>query len=170
MSNAGYYPVPMVFSQRNSPASEPGQRVFSVSPGTAGNRLDCWLAECLPAVSRARIQAAIRSGGVLLNGAPAKASQIVRADDEIVWRQRAVTPCESAQAEVMPLEVLFEDDVLAILNKSAGMVVHSGAGQRGGILVSGVLYHFGSLWHGRMCGMLRFHRAFSHSPSRLWRA
>ena len=55
MSNAGYYPVLVIFSQRNSPASEPGQRIFSVSPGTAGNRLDRWLAECLPAVSRARI-------------------------------------------------------------------------------------------------------------------
>ncbi len=92
MSNAGYYPVLVIFSQRNSPASEPGQRIFSVSPGTAGNRLDRWLAECLPAVSRARIQAVIRSSGVLLNGAPAKASHIVRADDEIVWRQPAVTP------------------------------------------------------------------------------
>src|SRR6476661_4276919 len=43
ISNAGYYPVLVIFSQRNSPASEPGQRVFSVSRGTAGNRLDCWL-------------------------------------------------------------------------------------------------------------------------------
>ena len=58
-----YYPALMIFSQRNSPASEPGQRIFSVSPGTAGNRLDRWLSECLPAVSRARIQAVIRSAG-----------------------------------------------------------------------------------------------------------
>jgi hypothetical protein len=49
--------VLVIFSQRNSPASEPGQRVFSVSPGTAGNRIDRWLSECLPTVSRARIQA-----------------------------------------------------------------------------------------------------------------
>jgi hypothetical protein len=59
MNNAGYYPVLAIFSQRNSPASEPGQRIFSVSPGTAGNRLDRWLSECLPSVSRARIQAVI---------------------------------------------------------------------------------------------------------------
>ena len=63
MNNVGYYPVLVIFSQRNSPASEPGQRIFSVSPGTAGNRLDRWLSECLPAVSRARIQAVIRSAG-----------------------------------------------------------------------------------------------------------
>ena len=131
---AVYYPVLMIFSQRNSPASAPGERVFSVSSATAGNRLDRWLAECLPAVSRSRIQAVIRSGGVLLNGARAKASQIVRPDDEIVWREPALTPCESARAEEMPLEILFEDDVVAVLNKPAGMVVHPGAGHRGGDL------------------------------------
>lgn len=145
MSNADYYPVLMIFSQRNSPASEPGDRIFSVSRETAGNRLDRWLAGCLPAVSRSRIQAVIRSGGVLRNGAPAKASQVVRADDEIVWREPAIIPCESARAEDVPLEILFEDDVLAVLNKPAGMVVHPGAGHRGGTLVSGLLHHFGKL-------------------------
>ena len=94
---AVYYPALMIFSQRNSPASASGQRVFSVSSASAGNRLDRWLAECLPAVSRSRIQAVIRSGGVLLNGARAKASQIVRPEDEIVWREPALTPCESAR-------------------------------------------------------------------------
>jgi 23S rRNA pseudouridine1911/1915/1917 synthase len=142
---AGYYPVLMIFSQRNSPASQPGERIFSVSPADAGNRLDRWLAECLPAVSRSRIQAVIRSGGVLLNGVAAKASQIVRPDDVIVWREPAPTPCESARAEKMPLEILFEDDFLAVLNKPAGTVVHPGVGHRGGTLVSGLLHHFGKL-------------------------
>jgi 23S rRNA pseudouridine1911/1915/1917 synthase len=142
---AVYYPVLMIFSQRNSPTSESGERVFSVSSATAGSRLDRWLVECLPAASRSKIQAVIRSGGVLLNGAPAKASQIVRTDDEIIWREPALTPCESARAEEMPLEILFEDDALAVLNKPAGMVVHPGAGHRGGTLVSGLLHHFGKL-------------------------
>jgi 23S rRNA pseudouridine1911/1915/1917 synthase len=142
---AGYYPVLMIFSQRNSPASQPGERIFSVSPADAGTRLDRWLAECLPAVSRSRIQAVIRSGGVLLNGVAAKASQIVRPDDVIVWREPAPTPCESARAEKMPLEILFEDDFLAVLNKPAGTVVHPGVGHRGGTLVSGLLHHFGKL-------------------------
>jgi 23S rRNA pseudouridine1911/1915/1917 synthase len=133
------------FSQRNSPAAETGQRTFSVSAAGAGNRLDRWLAECLPTVSRARIQAVIRSGGVLLNGAPAKASQIVRVNDEIVWREPAVIPCESARAENLALAILFEDDVLAVLNKPAGMVVHPGPGHAGGTLVSGLLHHFDKL-------------------------
>jgi 23S rRNA pseudouridine1911/1915/1917 synthase len=142
---AGYYPVVMFFSQRNSPASPSGERIFKVSQANAGNRLDRWLAEYLPAVSRSRIQAVIRSGSVLLNGVAAKASQIVRADDEIVWREPALTPCESARAEKMPLEILFEDEFLAVLNKPAGLVVHPGAGHQGGTLVSGLLHHFGKL-------------------------
>jgi 23S rRNA pseudouridine1911/1915/1917 synthase len=142
---AVYYLVLMIFSQRNSPASASEQRVFSVSADTAGNRLDRWLTECLPAVSRSRIQAVIRTGGVLLNGARAKASQIVRTDDEIVWREPALAPCESARPEEMPIEILFEDDVIAVLNKPAGVVVHPGAGHRGGTLVSGLLHYFGKL-------------------------
>ena len=53
----------------------------------------------------------IRSGGVLLNGAPTKASQIVRVGDEILWREPPVIPCESAHAENLALTILFEDDV-----------------------------------------------------------
>jgi 23S rRNA pseudouridine1911/1915/1917 synthase len=145
MSNAGYYPVVMIISQRDSPASYTGERVFCVSSGAAGVRLDRCLAGCLPAISRSRIQTVIRSGGVLLNGAPAKASEIVRADDEILWREPAVIECASAHAQKMPLEILFEDEVLAVLNKPAGLVVHPGPGHEGGTLVSGLLHHFGSL-------------------------
>ena len=96
-------------------------------------------------ISRTRIQAVIRSGGVLLNGAPAKASEIVRAGDEVLWCESPPMRCESAQAQKMPLELLFEDDFLAVLNKPAGMVVHPGPGHKGGTLVSGLLHHFGSL-------------------------
>lgn len=145
MSNAGYYPVVMIISQRNSAASDAGSRVFSVPPEAAGDRLDRSLTRFLPGISRSRIQAVIRSGGVLLNGAPAKASEIVRAGDEIVWQEPAVIECASASAEEMSLEIFFEDELLAVLNKPAGMVVHPGPGHAGGTLVSGLLHHFGRL-------------------------
>lgn len=119
--------------------------MFSVSSELAGIRLDRCLAGFLPAISRSRIQAVIRSGGVLLNGAPGKASDIVRVDDEIVWREPAAVECESARAQEMPLEILFEDEVLAVLNKPAGIVVHPAPGHKDGTLVSGLLHHFGSL-------------------------
>ncbi|MGB8464199.1 MAG: RluA family pseudouridine synthase [Terrimicrobiaceae bacterium] len=135
----------MIFSQSNSPPSEVDERLFEVSSAAAGGRLDRCLAACLPAISRSRIQAVIRSGGVLLNGAPAKASEIVRAGDGILWREPLPMRCESADAQEMPLEILFEDDFLAVLAKPAGMVVHPGPGHKGGTLVSGLLHHFGSL-------------------------
>jgi 23S rRNA pseudouridine1911/1915/1917 synthase len=135
----------MIFSQRNSLSSDARERVFNVSPTAAGGRLDRCLAGYLPAISRSRIQAVIRSGGVLLNGAPAKASEMVRAGDEILWRESPPMRCESAQAQEMPLEILFEDNFLAVLSKPVGMVVHPGAGHKGGTLVSGLLHHFGSL-------------------------
>ena len=135
----------MIFSQSNSPPSEVDERLFEVSSAAAGRRLDRCLAACLPAISRSRIQAVIRSGGVLLNGAPAKASEIVRAGDGILWREPLPMRCESADAQEMPLEILFEDDFLAVLAKPAGMVVHPGPGHKGGTLVSGLLHHFGSL-------------------------
>jgi len=145
MSKFGLLSVVMIVSQRNSPASDARERVFSVSSAAAGVRLDRCLAGCLPAISRSRIQAVIRSGGVLLNGAPTKASEIVCADDKILWHEPAPIRCESARAQEMPLEILFEDDFLAVLSKPAGMVVHPGPGHEGGTLVSGLLHHFGSL-------------------------
>jgi 23S rRNA pseudouridine1911/1915/1917 synthase len=135
----------MIFSQRNSPPSEAGERLFQVSSAAAGGRLDRFLAGCLPAISRSRIQAVIRSGEVLRNGAPAKASEIVRAGDGILWREPPPIRCESADPQEMSLEILFEDDFLAVLSKPAGMVVHPSPGHRGGTLVSGLLHHFGSL-------------------------
>jgi 23S rRNA pseudouridine1911/1915/1917 synthase len=135
----------MIISQRNSAAAGAEAHVFSVPPSAAGTRLDRWLASYLPALSRSRIQAVIRSGGALLNGRRTKPSELVRAGDEILWRNPAVVSCESARAEEMSLEVLFEDDVLAVLNKPAGMVVHPGPGHSAGTLVAGLLHRFGSL-------------------------
>jgi 23S rRNA pseudouridine1911/1915/1917 synthase len=135
----------MIVSQRNSPSLDARESLFTVSSTAAGARLDRCLVGFLPAISRSRIQAVIRSGAVSLNGAPARASQIVRVGDEIVWREPLPARGESARAQEMPLEVLYEDDLLAVLNKPAGTVVHPGAGHKEGTLVSGLLHHFGSL-------------------------
>ena len=135
----------MIVSQRNSPLLDAKGSVFTVSSTAAGARLDRCLAGFLPELSRSRIQAVVRSGAVLLNGAPAKPSERVRVGDEIVWREPSSRRSESASAQEMPIEVLFEDDFLAVVNKPAGMVVHPGAGNREGTLVSGLLHHFGSL-------------------------
>lgn len=121
------------------------EHIFQILPEEAGLRFDRLLADRLPDLSRSRIQSIIREGGAQLNGAVARASESVRPGDEVRFREPDPTPCDSASAEDIPLEILFEDEALVVLNKPAGMVVHPGAGNLHGTLVSALLHHCGSL-------------------------
>jgi len=121
------------------------QQIFHTLPQEAGVRFDRFLADRMPGLSRSRIQAIIRDGGALLNGAVARASETVRLGDEILFQEPPPEPCDSASAEDIPLDILFEDSALVVLNKPAGMVVHPGAGNLHGTLVSALLHHCGSL-------------------------
>lgn len=105
-------------------------------------RLDRWLAEVWPDVSRARWQRAIAAGLVSVNGAAARASGPLRAGDEV--RAQEPPPGErraDAQPENIPLEILHEDDDLVCLNKPAGLVVHPAVGNWTGTLVNALLHH-----------------------------
>jgi 23S rRNA pseudouridine1911/1915/1917 synthase len=110
----------------------------------AALRLDRFLALELPQFSRSRLQALIGKGFVRLNGKPPRARELVRKDDSI---QVEVPPLEKIEtkAEDIPLEILFEDDQLLVINKPAGMVVHPGAGNREHTLVNALLSHCTSL-------------------------
>ena len=112
---------------------------------TQAKRLDQFLASNLTHLSRSRIQSIIKTGTILVNGSPARSSQIVRAGDEILWTEPAVRLCESALPAEIPLDVLFEDECMIVLNKPAGLVVHPGAGNRENTLVSALLFHCGKL-------------------------
>ncbi|HUC29087.1 MAG TPA: RluA family pseudouridine synthase [Candidatus Acidoferrum sp.] len=123
---------------------------LTTKPEDAGKRLDQFLTAVLSEVSRARVQQLIRDGKILLNGAPAKASLKLRGGEGITILGPAARPPLRASAEDIPLDILYEDDDLAIINKPAGMMVHAGAGatddQRNrGTLVNALLHHFGSL-------------------------
>jgi 23S rRNA pseudouridine1911/1915/1917 synthase len=112
--------------------------------GDAGKRLDQFLRERLPQYSRARLQDWIEQGRVLVNGSPDKRSYLLKGAERIHVRPSDLAPLR-ATPEDLPLEVLYEDaDVIAI-NKPAGMVVHSGAGQHSGTLVNALLHRFGKL-------------------------
>jgi 23S rRNA pseudouridine1911/1915/1917 synthase len=104
-------------------------------------RLDKYLVVCLPALSRSRIQSLIRDGQVVINGVPARKSgqEVVQGDDVRV----NLPPPEPAslQPENIPLDILFENDDLMVVNKPAGMVVHPAAGHGSGTLVHAVLGH-----------------------------
>jgi 23S rRNA pseudouridine1911/1915/1917 synthase len=110
----------------------------------AGKRLDQFLRERLPQYSRSRLQDWIEHGRVLVDGSPAKRSYLVKGAERIHVQPGELPPLR-ATPEDLPVDVLYEDaDVIAI-DKPAGMVVHTGAGQHSGTLVNAVLHRFGKL-------------------------
>ncbi len=116
----------------------------------AGWRLDQFLAGNLSGVSRSRVQQLVDQGDVLVEGKREKASLKLRGGERVVVTgQQQVTPLE-ARAEDIPLEILYEDQDLAVVNKPAGMMVHAGSGatdeaRSGGTLVNALLHRFGTL-------------------------
>jgi 23S rRNA pseudouridine1911/1915/1917 synthase len=106
----------------------------------AGQRLDRALAQLLPAFSRARLQTLIKDGLVTVNGKTARPRDAVRVGDVVEVREPEVEKGD-AQPETIPLEILFEDDDLLVLNKPAGLVMHPGAGHQQHTLVNALLAH-----------------------------
>lgn len=103
------------------------------------DRLDKYLVSCLPEFSRARIQGLIADGFVSVNGLAAKkAGQVIEDGDEIELRIPPPMP-SGLIAEDIPLDIIFENDDLIVVNKPAGMVVHPAAGHYSGTLVNAVL-------------------------------
>jgi 23S rRNA pseudouridine1911/1915/1917 synthase len=124
--------------------------LISVAPEDAGKRLDQFLAARLDGVSRARVQQMIAEGKALVNGAPAKASLKLRGGEAITILGETQRPPLKAIAEEIPLDIVFEDNDLAVINKPAGMMVHAGAGatddaRNRGTLVNALLHHMTSL-------------------------
>src|ERR1700737_1774418 len=124
--------------------------LIPVAAEGAGKRLDQFLATRMQAVSRARVQEMIAEGKVLVNDAVAKASLKLRGAERIRVLGEAQRPPLRAIAEEIPLDILYEDDDLAVINKPAGMMVHTGAGatedaRNRGTLVNALLHHFSTL-------------------------
>src|ERR1700676_781873 len=127
------------------------------SPEAAGQRLDQYLATQLSEVShaevsRARVQQLIEKGEVLVNGTAAKASLRLRGNnnEQITVTGPPHAPALRAIPEEIALDIVYEDDDLAIVNKPAGMMVHAGAGatedaRNRGTLVNALLHHLASL-------------------------
>ena len=109
-----------------------------------GKRLDALLHERLPEYSRSRLQTWIREGRVHVNGVRGKPSSTIRGCEDIEVNP-APMPALKAEAEDIPLSVLYEDDAVVAIDKPAGMVVHAGAGVHGGTVVNALLHRFQSL-------------------------
>lgn len=117
---------------------------FTVDPESAGQRLDHFLQRQLPAVSRSRLQSWAKDGRVLINQQPAKPSQLLRPADVIDVHPADLPPL-SATPENIPLDIIYEDPDVVVINKPAGMTVHAGAGVHHGTLVNALLHHFAQL-------------------------
>jgi 23S rRNA pseudouridine1911/1915/1917 synthase len=111
---------------------------LKVEESDSGHRLDRYLAAQLPELSRTRIQELIEAELVLVDGRPSKGAHRLRAGERIVVEAQARPPLR-AEAEAIPLEILYEDDDAIVVNKAAGMTVHAGAGNSRGTLVNALL-------------------------------
>jgi 23S rRNA pseudouridine1911/1915/1917 synthase len=114
---------------------------FETGADDVGRRLDAFLAEKIEGWSRARLQKLIDDGDVTVNGKPSKSSYKLRGDEQIE-AELTETLIEKFEPENIPLEIIYEDDSFAVINKPAGMVVHPGAGVTSGTLANAIAYKF----------------------------
>ena len=124
--------------------ADDGRRRLRVSADRAGQRLDAFLAREFPAFSRVQLQRAISQGGVSVDGKKTRPSFRLRVDQTIAieFPQPQLT---AAQGEDIPLDILWEDNQLIVVNKPPRMVVHPAKGHVSGTLVSALTYHFRQL-------------------------
>jgi 23S rRNA pseudouridine1911/1915/1917 synthase len=125
-------------------------RTFLADPAAANLRLDQYLAQALPDISRARVQLLIEAAQVRVDGHPAKPKQKLHGGESIEIEGTPQPAPLHAVPEDIPLDILHEDKHLAVINKPAGMMVHAGSGasdeaRNRGTLVNALLFHFAKL-------------------------
>jgi len=128
----------------SSPQPRRVQRDLRVGEGQAGLRLDQTLAGLMPEFSRSRVQRWIEAGLVLVDGAPGRPKDRVRGG-EVVRLDAVLEPDLSDAPQPIPIQVVFEDDQLAVIHKPAGLVVHPAAGNRDGTLLNALLHRIPAL-------------------------
>jgi len=119
-------------------------QITQIGPEHAGTRLDIYLASQFEGWSRSRLQRLIENEDVLVNGKVAKPSYKLREHDEIEVELIA-PPADFFAPENIPIEIVYEDETLAVVNKPAGLVVHPAAGTPSGTLANALAYHFQQL-------------------------
>lgn len=116
------------------------ERFFYVTEEDEAERIDKYLSSAAADLSRSYIQRLIREGFVMVNQAPVKPSFVVSPGDGIVLKAPDLKPL-LAEPEDIPLDILYEDNQLVVVNKPKGMVVHPAAGHETGTLVNALLFH-----------------------------
>jgi 23S rRNA pseudouridine1911/1915/1917 synthase len=147
-------PIPVIdfdeLEEDTDTNTDTSTRTFTADPAAANLRLDQYLAQALPDISRARVQLLIEAGQVRVDGHPAKPKQKLHGGESIEIEGTPQPAPLHAVPEDIPLDILHEDQHLAVINKPAGMMVHAGAGatddsRNRGTLVNALLFHFAKL-------------------------
>ena len=151
--SARRYPAPKVHVEEreiqvlDDLEAEGGVRSFAAEAAAAGMRLDAYLAKAIPEISRARVVLLIDGGQVTVNGEPGRAKQKLKGGELIEIEGDPRPAPLNATPEDIPLTIVYEDDDLAVVDKTAGMMVHAGSGapeHNRGTLVNALLHHFGA--------------------------
>ncbi len=118
---------------------------YTVDKGQVQTRIDKFLMDRIERVSRNKLQQAMHAGNVLVNEKPVKPNYKIKPFDEIVIVLSTPVKEFKLLPENIPLQIVYEDDTVIVINKKAGMVVHPGLGNYTGTLVNALLYHFKDL-------------------------
>jgi 23S rRNA pseudouridine1911/1915/1917 synthase len=117
---------------------------LQTGPEDRGLRLDVFLAQRLENLTRSQIQQLNRSGGIRIEGRPDKAGYRIRGGEIIEIDLHSLQPVP-LKAEQIPLQIYYEDQDIAVIEKTAGLVVHPGSGTKNTTVVHGLLFHFQQL-------------------------
>jgi 23S rRNA pseudouridine1911/1915/1917 synthase len=119
--------------------------VLKVQREETGTRLDSFVAHRLEHISRAVVQRWIREGSVTVDGVFRKSSYSLSENETVKVLPLPTVAPVNLEAEQIPIDIIYEDDDLVVVNKASGMVVHPGAGNWTGTLANALLYHFGEM-------------------------
>lgn len=117
--------------------------ILIVDDNTDETRLDVYLAELYDGISRSKIQTAIKSGKVLINDSIKKPSYLLREGDKIEFENLVDESVLQVEPENIPLEIIWEDENMAVVNKPSGMLTHPTTLENSGTLVNALLFKYG---------------------------
>ncbi len=128
--------------EKEEPAEELYERkVFKVDTGQQPLRIDKWIQQRIENASRNKVQQAIDAGFLTVNGKQIKSNYKIKPGDEIILMRFINPEYTEIKAENIPLNIMYEDEVVMVINKEPNMVVHPGVGNYTGTLLNGIAYH-----------------------------
>ena len=116
--------------------------IIFIDENDENKRLDSFLAEVTNDLSRSKIQSFIKSGDIKVNGVPKKASYLLKEDDKVVFEIPQTSEIK-IEPENIPLEIVYEDENMLVVNKPSGMLTHPTTIEKSGTLVNALLYKYG---------------------------